>query len=165
MFVCFAIRCLPGGVVRPHPDSFTNIHTRIRHNHTHIYINIHKTLSQVYRIVVFDQRGCGQSTPHACLEENTYVRSFIFHICIYVEEICSIIYTYICVCLCNPNTSHSLAHNTTKCTYKIGRGAWSLTHPLTYTLSITATTTTLHPNDPNRQTKPNTGNHHRNYST
>ncbi len=24
-----------------------------------------------YRIVLFDQRGCGQSTPHACLEENT----------------------------------------------------------------------------------------------
>jgi proline iminopeptidase len=24
-----------------------------------------------YRIVQFDQRGCGQSTPHACLEENT----------------------------------------------------------------------------------------------
>ncbi len=25
----------------------------------------------VYRIVLFDQRGCGKSTPHACLEENT----------------------------------------------------------------------------------------------
>ncbi len=25
----------------------------------------------VYRIVLFDQRGCGRSTPHACLEENT----------------------------------------------------------------------------------------------
>jgi proline iminopeptidase len=24
-----------------------------------------------YRIVVFDQRGCGRSTPHACLEENS----------------------------------------------------------------------------------------------
>jgi proline iminopeptidase len=24
-----------------------------------------------YRIVVFDQRGCGRSTPHACLEANT----------------------------------------------------------------------------------------------
>jgi proline iminopeptidase len=24
-----------------------------------------------YRIVLFDQRGCGRSTPHACLEENT----------------------------------------------------------------------------------------------
>jgi proline iminopeptidase len=24
-----------------------------------------------YRIILFDQRGCGQSTPHACLEENT----------------------------------------------------------------------------------------------
>jgi proline iminopeptidase len=24
-----------------------------------------------YRIVLFDQRGCGLSTPHACLEENT----------------------------------------------------------------------------------------------
>jgi proline iminopeptidase len=24
-----------------------------------------------YRIVVFDQRGCGKSTPHACLEDNT----------------------------------------------------------------------------------------------
>ena len=24
-----------------------------------------------YRIVNFDQRGCGESTPHACLEENT----------------------------------------------------------------------------------------------
>jgi len=24
-----------------------------------------------YRIVIFDQRGCGRSTPHACLEENT----------------------------------------------------------------------------------------------
>lgn len=26
---------------------------------------------QAYRIVLFDQRGAGQSTPHACLEENT----------------------------------------------------------------------------------------------
>jgi proline iminopeptidase len=26
---------------------------------------------QAYRIIVFDQRGCGQSTPHAELEENT----------------------------------------------------------------------------------------------
>ncbi len=26
---------------------------------------------QAYRIVLFDQRGSGQSTPHACLEENT----------------------------------------------------------------------------------------------
>ena len=26
---------------------------------------------QAYRIVLFDQRGCGQSTPHACLEANT----------------------------------------------------------------------------------------------
>lgn len=25
----------------------------------------------VYRVVLFDQRGAGQSTPHACLEENT----------------------------------------------------------------------------------------------
>lgn len=25
----------------------------------------------VYRIILFDQRGCGRSTPHACLEENT----------------------------------------------------------------------------------------------
>lgn len=25
----------------------------------------------VYRIVLFDQRGCGRSTPHACLEDNT----------------------------------------------------------------------------------------------
>ncbi|MGE0175271.1 MAG: prolyl aminopeptidase [Oligoflexales bacterium] len=24
-----------------------------------------------YRIILFDQRGCGQSTPHACLDENT----------------------------------------------------------------------------------------------
>lgn len=24
-----------------------------------------------YRIILFDQRGCGQSTPHACLEQNT----------------------------------------------------------------------------------------------
>lgn len=24
-----------------------------------------------YRIVMFDQRGCGRSTPHACLDENT----------------------------------------------------------------------------------------------
>ena len=24
-----------------------------------------------YRIILFDQRGCGQSTPHACLHENT----------------------------------------------------------------------------------------------
>ena len=24
-----------------------------------------------YRVVLFDQRGCGKSTPHACLEENT----------------------------------------------------------------------------------------------
>jgi proline iminopeptidase len=26
---------------------------------------------QHYRIVLFDQRGCGRSTPHACLENNT----------------------------------------------------------------------------------------------
>lgn len=26
---------------------------------------------QKYRIIIFDQRGCGRSTPHACLEENT----------------------------------------------------------------------------------------------
>jgi proline iminopeptidase len=26
---------------------------------------------QSYRIILFDQRGCGQSTPHAALEENT----------------------------------------------------------------------------------------------
>jgi proline iminopeptidase len=26
---------------------------------------------EAYRIVLFDQRGCGKSTPHACLEENT----------------------------------------------------------------------------------------------
>ena len=26
---------------------------------------------QAYRIVLFDQRGCGQSTPHAAIEENT----------------------------------------------------------------------------------------------
>ncbi|AKT39260.1 prolyl aminopeptidase [Chondromyces crocatus] len=26
---------------------------------------------QAYRIILFDQRGCGRSTPHACLEENT----------------------------------------------------------------------------------------------
>ena len=25
----------------------------------------------VYRIVLFDQRGCGKSTPHASLEDNT----------------------------------------------------------------------------------------------
>ena len=24
-----------------------------------------------YHIIQFDQRGCGQSTPHACLDENT----------------------------------------------------------------------------------------------
>jgi proline iminopeptidase len=26
---------------------------------------------ELYRIVLFDQRGCGQSTPYACIEENT----------------------------------------------------------------------------------------------
>lgn len=26
---------------------------------------------EYYRIVLFDQRGCGKSTPHACLEQNT----------------------------------------------------------------------------------------------
>ena len=26
---------------------------------------------RAYRIVLFDQRGCGRSTPHACLEDNT----------------------------------------------------------------------------------------------
>lgn len=25
----------------------------------------------IYRIILFDQRGCGKSTPHACLESNT----------------------------------------------------------------------------------------------
>ena len=24
-----------------------------------------------YRLIVFDQRGCGRSLPHACLEKNT----------------------------------------------------------------------------------------------
>ena len=24
-----------------------------------------------YRIILFDQRGCGQSSPHCCLDENT----------------------------------------------------------------------------------------------
>lgn len=28
---------------------------------------------RVYRIILVDQRGSGRSTPHACLEENTYV--------------------------------------------------------------------------------------------
>ncbi len=26
---------------------------------------------EIYRIILFDQRGCGRSTPNACLEENT----------------------------------------------------------------------------------------------
>lgn len=26
---------------------------------------------QAYRIIMFDQRGCGHSTPHACLDDNT----------------------------------------------------------------------------------------------
>ena len=26
---------------------------------------------EIYRIILFDQRGCGQSEPHACLEDNT----------------------------------------------------------------------------------------------
>lgn len=26
---------------------------------------------EAYRVVLFDQRGCGKSTPHACLDENT----------------------------------------------------------------------------------------------
>ncbi len=26
---------------------------------------------ETYRIILFDQRGCGRSTPHACLEDNT----------------------------------------------------------------------------------------------
>ncbi len=26
---------------------------------------------EAYRIILFDQRGCGRSTPHACLEDNT----------------------------------------------------------------------------------------------
>src|SRR5882672_10663143 len=30
---------------------------------------------KVYRIVLFDQRGCGKSTPHASLEDNTTWRS------------------------------------------------------------------------------------------
>ena len=25
----------------------------------------------IYRIVIFDQRGCGRSKPHGCLEKNT----------------------------------------------------------------------------------------------
>lgn len=29
------------------------------------------TISAVYKIVLFDQRGCGKSQPFACLEENT----------------------------------------------------------------------------------------------
>jgi hypothetical protein len=27
---------------------------------------------KIYRIIAFDQRGAGRSTPHACLEDNTY---------------------------------------------------------------------------------------------
>ena len=26
---------------------------------------------ELFRIVIFDQRGCGRSKPHACLENNT----------------------------------------------------------------------------------------------
>ena len=26
---------------------------------------------KAYRVILFDQRGCGKSTPHACLDENT----------------------------------------------------------------------------------------------
>jgi len=26
---------------------------------------------EIYRIILFDQRGCGRSTPHCCLENNT----------------------------------------------------------------------------------------------
>ena len=35
-----------------------------------------------YRIVVFDQRGCGRSKPHACLEENT-----TWHLCEDMEKL------------------------------------------------------------------------------
>ena len=35
-----------------------------------------------YRIVVFDQRGCGRSRPHACLEDNT-----TWHLCADMERL------------------------------------------------------------------------------
>ena len=35
-----------------------------------------------YRIVTFDQRGCGRSRPHACLEENT-----TWHLCADMEKL------------------------------------------------------------------------------
>lgn len=35
-----------------------------------------------YRIVLFDQRGCGRSRPHACLEENT-----TWHLCADMERL------------------------------------------------------------------------------
>ena len=35
-----------------------------------------------YRIVIFDQRGCGRSRPHACLEENT-----TWHLCADMENL------------------------------------------------------------------------------
>ncbi len=35
-----------------------------------------------YRIVIFDQRGCGRSRPHACLEENT-----TWHLCADMEKL------------------------------------------------------------------------------
>ncbi|WP_154223774.1 prolyl aminopeptidase [Marinicella rhabdoformis] len=41
----------PGGGVSPETRGFFN--------------------PEKYRIIQFDQRGCGQSTPHACLEDNT----------------------------------------------------------------------------------------------
>ena len=98
-------------------------YTRTR-NHTRIYIHTHilthtrnDTLSiQVYRIVVFDQRGCGQSTPHACLEENTCVYVCIY-ICIYVYNMCMCIYLvmggHLYVSHINTHISHYLtAHGT-----------------------------------------------------
>lgn len=40
---------------------------------------------RVYRIILVDQRGSGRSTPHACLEENTYVISefiYVYRYCV-----------------------------------------------------------------------------------
>lgn len=49
---------------------------------------------RVYRIILLDQRGSGRSLPHACLEENTYVKqqhaaSVVYALTLWYGHACS----------------------------------------------------------------------------
>ena len=54
----------PAGI----PRGFSSWWPRYRLFYRHIAVFL---IRKYYRIILFDQRGCGRSTPHCCLEENT----------------------------------------------------------------------------------------------